>query len=618
MDEDGRPNPFRDNKPGKDWLRGFFGRHSELSLRTTLQLGKERAVISPDKIKRWFGDLEQFLDSEVKDQNLLLDPSRIYNADESGFSLCPKSNQVIGYKGAPVVYNFSTSDKTQITVMAAVSATGHYIPPMLVYPGQRFTYNPLEGFEEAAMGRSDSGWMDSELFCNWLTTVFIPAVNARSVQRPILLFIDGHSTHVTLEASDICIQNGIVMYCLLEHASHMLQHLDLKLFSSLKETWRQSVRDWQAEHIGDFVTKRTFASVFKQAWQRSATTDIAVKGFRDAGLFPLDPGAVLGSVKIEPSKIFHTYALEGQLQETKCSPPSELAIVPANVELTDEQSAPLSPVEASAAASVSSDTQQSSSTETSCVSSPLSAQPQALLAEFESFLSKDKLQLYNQWFKLNTSDSDDGVYDVWFKMKALAVQASLTTTEPSASLTFADSSKKDDPPKTVDKTDSPFSKFLKMPEATASKKPCKKRLAMPKAITGSAFRKILTERKLQKEQLEEEKKKRKEERLNKKKEKEEEKEKKKMEKEAKKAMKLKTEERKGKIKVFQSLIRNSISDESDDALEVVAGKCYECERPYGDTGYIQCSHCDRIFHVTCVQKELEYVTDALPFECKYC
>lgn len=94
-----------------------------------------------------------YIENEVGDKDLLSDPSRIYNADESGFSLCLKDNQVIGYKGAPVIYHFGNSDKTQLTVMAAVSATAHYVPPMIIFPGQRFTYDPLEGFPEAAIGR---------------------------------------------------------------------------------------------------------------------------------------------------------------------------------------------------------------------------------------------------------------------------------------------------------------------------------------------------------------------------------------------------------------------------------------------------------------------------------
>ena len=283
----------------------IFNRHPELTFRSTVQLGKERAVINKEKLLHWFLDLTAYVHDEIKAERILLDPTRLYNADETGLSLCPnKNSKVVGSKGAPVVYHFGNSDKTQMTVMAAASASGHFIPPMIIYPGQRFSYNPLDGFEEAAFGRSENGWMDSEVFIGWLKNVFIPAVNAWMVKKPLILFIDGHKTHVTMEASDACIENGIELYCLLEHSSHIIQPLDLRFFGSLKSAWRQSVRDWQAQHIGEFVTKQTFARVLKPAWDASATVDAAVKGFRDAGLFPFNSSAVVDSVKLDRSQLF--------------------------------------------------------------------------------------------------------------------------------------------------------------------------------------------------------------------------------------------------------------------------------------------------------------------------
>ena len=79
-----------------------------------------------------------------------------------------------------------------------MSASGHYIKPMIVFPGQRFSYNPLAGFEEAAFGRADSGWMDTELFKLCLGIFFIPDVTAGGVKRPLVLFVDEHSTHLRL------------------------------------------------------------------------------------------------------------------------------------------------------------------------------------------------------------------------------------------------------------------------------------------------------------------------------------------------------------------------------------------------------------------------------------
>ena len=114
-----RQNPFRDGKPGKDWWYGFIKRHKNLSVRLPLQLGKERAIITREKVKQWF---EAYI--KEQDASLLEEPSRWFNADETGHPLCPKSGRVVTEKGASVVYNFGSSHKTQLTVMACVSAVG--------------------------------------------------------------------------------------------------------------------------------------------------------------------------------------------------------------------------------------------------------------------------------------------------------------------------------------------------------------------------------------------------------------------------------------------------------------------------------------------------------------
>ncbi|CAC5367482.1 unnamed protein product [Mytilus coruscus] len=125
LDHDGRKTPFKDNLPGKDWLYAFMKRHPEISTRT------------PQKL------------------------------DESGFPQDPKSGKILAAKGSKIVYSTCSADKSQITVLACMSATAHYLPLMPVFPGERFRYNPLKGFTEAVLGRTKTGWMDSELFYTW-------------------------------------------------------------------------------------------------------------------------------------------------------------------------------------------------------------------------------------------------------------------------------------------------------------------------------------------------------------------------------------------------------------------------------------------------------------------
>lgn len=304
LDHDGRKTPFKDNLPGKDWLYAFMKRHPEISTRTPQKLGKERAVISWQKIKWWFEDFAKYLTENYEEGiNILKDASRIYNADESGFPQDPKSGKILAAKGSKNVYSTCSADKSQITVLACMSATAHYLPPMLVFPGERFRFNPLEGFTEAVLGRTKTGWMDSELFYTWVRDHFITAIKDRKVKLPVILLVDGHTSHISLETAQLCKSENVILYCLLEHASHILQPCDVTLFGPLKKHWRDSVRDYQFKNPGEFVTKGTFASVFKSAWAKGTTVDVAIKGFRHTGLYPFSVESVDKS-KVEPSEVF--------------------------------------------------------------------------------------------------------------------------------------------------------------------------------------------------------------------------------------------------------------------------------------------------------------------------
>ena len=130
------------------------------------------------------------------------------------------------------------------------------------------------------------------------------ACASAAAQRPVLLLVDGHTTHIKLESSKLCSQENIILYCLLEHSSHIMQPLDLRLFSALKESLKFSVRAFQMEHPGELVTKQIFSRVLKKAWDKATTVDIGVKGFKEAGLFPLCPDVVINNPKLLPSRLF--------------------------------------------------------------------------------------------------------------------------------------------------------------------------------------------------------------------------------------------------------------------------------------------------------------------------
>lgn len=83
----GKETPFRNDRPGRDWMAGFLSRHTSIVARKTEQLSSARArAQDPQTIQQWF----ELLDSELTKAGVKNCPEQIFNVDESGFVTDPK------------------------------------------------------------------------------------------------------------------------------------------------------------------------------------------------------------------------------------------------------------------------------------------------------------------------------------------------------------------------------------------------------------------------------------------------------------------------------------------------------------------------------------------------
>ncbi|KAJ8929563.1 hypothetical protein NQ314_017726 [Rhamnusium bicolor] len=246
--------------PGQKWYANFLRRHPEISLRESEGINKARAVVTEQSIRLWFSELRKFLE-ENNIMDIFDDPDRILNGDESGFSLCPKTGKVLAPKGWRNLYTIKKSnDKENITVLVVFTASGHIWDIFYEYIANDFN--------------------------NWLTE--------NSIKKPVIVFIDGHRSHMTLPLSKFCEKNEIILYALPPNTTHMLQPADVSVFRPLKQGWKNTVRNWQSkpENINSSVTKINFCRLFKETLSASDMTNAIKNGFRKCGLFPLDPDSV--------------------------------------------------------------------------------------------------------------------------------------------------------------------------------------------------------------------------------------------------------------------------------------------------------------------------------------
>lgn len=117
--------------------------------------------MNEEDIRLWFYRVRQYL----KQNNLievLDDPSRIFNCDETGFFLCPKAEQVIVQRGSENVYSRIANDEKEcLTVLVNVAADAKITPPMVLYPYKHMPKHLVPTVPSGwAVGSTESGWMN--------------------------------------------------------------------------------------------------------------------------------------------------------------------------------------------------------------------------------------------------------------------------------------------------------------------------------------------------------------------------------------------------------------------------------------------------------------------------
>lgn len=156
-----------------------------------------------------------------------LTASQIFNCDETGVSVNPKNqSKIIACKGKRQVGSLTSAERGEtVTCLICMSASGAYMPPMLIFPRKKKQKEFELGLPPGGWAEVHStGWMTAESFLVWFRK-FVEFSKA-SKDFPVLLILDGHSTHTkNLEVIDYA--RRVVFRCYVYH------HIALTDFSHL-------------------------------------------------------------------------------------------------------------------------------------------------------------------------------------------------------------------------------------------------------------------------------------------------------------------------------------------------------------------------------------------------
>ncbi|KAF2882689.1 hypothetical protein ILUMI_23491 [Ignelater luminosus] len=185
------------------WYNLFLKKNSQLAQRTVENILKGRAVITKESIQKWFATLHECLKQQGV-EDILDDPTRILNGDETSFVFCPNTGKVIAPRGYKNVYQTQKRKEKAITVLMFFSASGEILPPCAVFPFVRppkdvILSMPGDWFLE----KSDSGWMKSDIFFDYIVKGLDNWLLQKNIEKPVLVFVDGHKKNCAVNVNTV-------------------------------------------------------------------------------------------------------------------------------------------------------------------------------------------------------------------------------------------------------------------------------------------------------------------------------------------------------------------------------------------------------------------------------
>ena len=107
-----------------------------------------------------------------------------------------------------------------------------------------------------------------------------------SVDSPVLLLLDNHDSHLSIDVLDYAKANGVVVLSFPPHCSHRLQPLDVSIFGPFKKYYNSALKGWLTDNAGRPVQIYNIPSFVRTAYPKAMTPENIVSGFRATGIFP--------------------------------------------------------------------------------------------------------------------------------------------------------------------------------------------------------------------------------------------------------------------------------------------------------------------------------------------
>ena len=112
------------------------------------------------------------------------------------------------------------------------------------------------------------------------------------IPLPVIVFINGYESHFSIELSEFCSKNGIILIALFPNATHILEPLNVAVFGLMKAKWKSFCRQWRIDYKGQEINKENVSVALNSFIINSSMRSNIESGFKKTVIFPFDANSI--------------------------------------------------------------------------------------------------------------------------------------------------------------------------------------------------------------------------------------------------------------------------------------------------------------------------------------